>query len=56
MDAGQAAEVDKDLNAIVVAMEQAKAAEDAGRPEGVTEAVQHVEQLLAREREPAEAA
>lgn len=56
MDAGQAPEVDKDLNAIVAAMEQAKAAEDAGRPEGVSEAARHVEELLAKDREPAELA
>lgn len=56
MDAGQAAEVDKDLTAIVAAMEQAKAAEDAGRPEGVSEAAKHIEELLAKDREPAEVA
>lgn len=54
MDIRAVADVDKDLTAIVAAMEQAKAAEDAGRPEGVTEAAKHVADLLAKDREPAE--
>lgn len=51
MDAGQEMTEDKDLSAIVAAMEEARAAEDAGRPEGVSEAVRQVEQLLAKDRE-----
>lgn len=54
MDTGAAADVDKDLSVIVAAMEQAKAAEDAGRPEGIAEAARQVEDALARDREPAE--
>jgi hypothetical protein len=49
-------EVDSDLSAIVAAMEEARAAEDAGRPEGVDAAVKQVDKLLAKDREAAEEA
>ena len=51
LEAGQEAEVDKDVTAIVAAMEEARAAEDAGRPEGISDAARHVEQLLAKDRD-----
>lgn len=56
MEAGQDAEVDKDLTAIVAAMEQARAADEAGRPEGVTEAARQMEEILGKDREPHEPA
>jgi len=56
MEAGQDAEVDKDLTAIVAAMEQAHAAEEAGRPEAASEAAKQLDQILGHEREPAESA
>lgn len=51
MDAAQETEQDSDLAEIVAAMEQARAAEDAGRPEGVAEAAKQVEDLLAKRKE-----
>jgi hypothetical protein len=54
MEAGQEVETDSDLTAIVAAMEQARAAEEAGRPEGVNEAAKQLDQLLAKDREAPE--
>ena len=52
MEAGeQAEEADADLRAIVSAMEEARASEEAGRPGGVEAAARQVEDLLSRERE-----
>jgi hypothetical protein len=56
MEAGQDAEIDKDLTAIVAAMEQAHAAEEAGRPEGVHEAARQMEEILGKDREQSEPA
>ncbi len=46
VQAAEQAEPDADLAAIVAAMEDARAAEEAGRPEGVAEAAQRVEKVL----------
>ena len=46
--------VDSDLTAIVAAMEEAHAAEEAGRPEGVKAAAKQVDDLLTKDREKAE--
>jgi hypothetical protein len=51
MDAGQEVAEDKDLTAIVAAMEQSRAAEEAGRPELVSAAARQVDELLAKDRE-----
>lgn len=52
MEAGeQAEEADADLKAIVAAMEEARAAEEAGRPEGVDAAAKQVNDLLSKEPE-----
>jgi hypothetical protein len=49
IQAAEQAEPDADLAAIVAAMEEARAAEEAGRPEGVARAAQRVENVLAKE-------
>ena len=54
MAAAEDVEADSDLTAIVAAMEEARAAEDAGRPEGVEAAARQVDQLLAKDRETSE--
>ena len=51
MEAGEEAEEDADLKAIVAAMEEARAAEEAGRPEGIDAAAKQVDELLSKERE-----
>jgi len=56
MAAAEDATVDKDLSAIVAAMEQARAAEEAGRPDGVAEAARQVDQVLSKDREMPELA
>ncbi|MFV2068499.1 MAG: hypothetical protein ACC645_16135 [Pirellulales bacterium] len=51
MDSGQEVEQDADLSAIVAAMEEARAAEEAGRPDGIQEAEKQVDELLNKNRE-----
>jgi hypothetical protein len=49
LEASDTAELDKDLTAIVAAMEQAKAAEEAGQPEAAAQAARHLDQVLAKD-------
>jgi len=51
MDAGDVVEDDADLTAIVAAMEEARAAEEAGRADGVEVAAKQLDELLARENQ-----
>ena len=51
MDAAEEVEQDTDLADIVAAMEEARAAEDAGRPEDVAEAAKRVSDLLAKNKQ-----
>ncbi len=54
MNVAQDAEEDPDLTAIVSAMEEAHAAEEAGRPDGVAEAARRVDELLDKDSEDPE--
>jgi hypothetical protein len=54
MEAGEQAQDDADLTAIVAAMEDARAAEEAGRPEGVEAAKKQVDELLSKQSEAPE--
>lgn len=49
MEAAEMGETDSDLQSIVAAMEEARAAEDAGRPEGVAEAARQVDEMLKKD-------
>jgi len=51
MEAAEEVEQDTDLADIVAAMEEARAAEDAGRPEDVAEAAKRVDDLLGRNKQ-----
>lgn len=51
MEAGEEVEEDPDLKAIVAAMEDAKAAEEAGRPDGVEAAAKQIDDLLSKDHE-----
>ena len=48
------ADTDSDLQSIVAAMEEARSAEEAGRPEGVDSAAKQVDELLGRGQEDPE--
>lgn len=54
MDSAGEPENEADLSAIVAAMESARAAEEAGRPEEIVAAAKEVEMVLGRDREAEE--
>lgn len=54
MDAGEEVEQDADLAAIVAAMDDARAAEEAGRPEEVEAAARQMDEVLSKGREEPE--
>jgi hypothetical protein len=50
IQAAEHSDPDADLTDIVAAMEDARAAEEAGRPEGVAEAAERIDKVLSKER------